>query len=140
MSTVNAWKYGREVYLIGRSHKFKYLSEAERASVIEFIMAIIETRPSLVARLNLKYENAGQVLEKQNSYALLKMVQQIGRNLKVLFPTEEEKELCDVLIEAVKPRASQGYNNYTREEQEVESSEEQIESSEEQEVESSEEE
>ena len=88
MSTVNAWKYGREVYLIGRSNKFRYLSEAERACVIEFITAIIEIRPSLLPRLNLKYENAGQVLEKQNSYALLKMVQQIGRNLKVLFPTE----------------------------------------------------
>lgn len=135
MSTVNAWKYGREIYLIGRSYKFKYLSEAERASVIEFIEAIVESRASLAARLNLKYDNAGKELAKQSDYALLKMVQVIGRNLKVQFPTEAEKELCDALIESVKPRAFQGYNEYTREAEEVieESSEEQevIESSEE---------
>lgn len=112
MSKVNAWKYGREVYLIGRSNKFRYLTEQEREYVITFITEILKTRKSIAARLNLKYENAGKELAKQNSYALLKMVQVIGRNFKVQFPTEEEKALCDTLIEKVVPRAVMGYKNY----------------------------
>ena len=112
MSTVNVWKYGREVYLIGRSHKFRYLTDKERQAVITFIAGILETRPAIAQRLNLKYENAGKVLEKQNSYALLKMVQVIGRNLKVQFVTEEQKALCDTLIAAVVPRAEMGYKDY----------------------------
>ena len=110
--TVNAWKYGREVYLIGRSNKFRYLTSTEREAVIAFISAIVENRKGIAARLNLKYENAGKELEKQNSYALLKMVQVIGRNFKVQFPTEAEKELCDILISELAPRSAQGYKNY----------------------------
>lgn len=112
MSKVNAWKYGREVYLIGRSHKFRYLTEGERAVVIEFIKSILPTRKGIADRLNLKIENAGKELEKQNSYALLKMVQVIGRNFKVQFPTEEEKTLCNILIFELAPRATMGYNDY----------------------------
>lgn len=112
MSKVNAWKYGREIYLVGRSNKFRYLTAKEREAVIAFISAIIENRKGIAARLNLKYDNAGKELEKQNSYALLKMVQVIGRNFKVQFPTEAEKALCDTLIAAVAPRATMGYNDY----------------------------
>lgn len=112
MSKVNAWKYGREVYLIGRSHKFRYLTEEERTVVIEFIKSILPTRKGIADRLNLKLENVGKELEKQNSYSLLKMVQVIGRNFKVQFPTEEEKTLCDTLIEKLMPRSTQGYSEY----------------------------
>ena len=112
MSKVNAWKYGREVYLVGRSNKFRYLTDKERESVIVFITEILKTRKAIAARLNLKYENAGKELEKQNSYALLKMVQVIGRNFKVQFPTEEEKVLAETLISELAPRAKMGYNNY----------------------------
>lgn len=112
MTKVNAWKYGREVYLIGRSHKFRYLTESERTAVIEFITKIVAIRKGIADRLNLKKENVGKSLEKQNSYALLKMVQVIGRNFKVQFPTEEEKTLCDALIEKTAKRNAQGYDNY----------------------------
>lgn len=71
MSIVNAWKYGRQIYLIGRSHKFRYLTDSERDVVIDFITDILETRPALTQRLNLKYDNIGKVLSKQNNYALL---------------------------------------------------------------------
>lgn len=112
MSKVNAWKYGREVYLIGRSHKYRYLTESEREIVIEFIKSILPTRKGIADRLNLKIENAGKELELQSSYSLLKMIQVIGRNFKVQFPTEEEKALCDTLIEKLMPRSKQGYFEY----------------------------
>lgn len=112
MSKVNAWKYGREVYLIGRSHKYRYLTESEREVVIEFIKSILPTRKGISDRLNLKIENAGKELELQTSYSLLKMIQVIGRNFKVQFPTEEEKALCDTLIEKLMPRSTQGYSKY----------------------------
>ena len=144
MSKVNAWKYGREVYLVGRSNKFRYLTAKEREAVIAFISAIVENRKGIAARLNLKYDNAGKELEKQNSYALLKMVQVIGRNFKVQFPTEAEKALCDTLIAAVAPRATMGYNDYqcdviADESSEEESSEEEVSSEEESEESSGEE-
>ena len=107
--TVNAWKYGRTIYMIGRTNKFRYLTENERTVVIDFITAMLPSRVGLIDRLNLKYENAGQELSKQNSYALMKMVQLIGRNLKVQFPTEDQKQLCDAFIQSMKPRDVWGY-------------------------------
>ena len=136
MSTVNAWKYGRQIYLIGRSNKFRELTAKEREAVIEFITAIVSGRRAIADRLNIKKGNPAKELENQNSYSLLKMVQVIGRNFKVTFPTVAEKELCDTLIAAVAPRAEMGYKDYQADVEE-ESSEEQQESSEEEIVEES---
>lgn len=117
---VNCWKYAREVYLVGRSLKFRKFTEAERKAVINFIVAMAGTRPAYVPYINLKFDNtvAGVIsdrLEKQNDYSLGKMVQKIGRSLKIQFCTEEEKALCDALFDATDNRRGQGYNNYTDE-------------------------
>ena len=111
---VNCWKYAREVYLVGRSLKFREFTEAERKAVIDFIAAMAETRPAYVPYINLKFDNtvAGVIsdrLEKQNDYSLGKMVQKIGRSLKIQFCTEEEKALCDALFEATYNRKGQDY-------------------------------
>lgn len=133
MSTVNAWKYGRQIYLIGRSNKFRELTAKEREAVIEFITAIVSGRKAIADRLNIKKGNPAKELENQNSYSLLKMVQVIGRNFKVTFPTVAEKELCDTLIAAVAPRAEMGYKDYqtdVEEESQESSGEEVVEESE----------
>ena len=111
---VNCWKYAREVYLVGRSLKFRGFTEAERKAVIDFIVAMAETRPAYVPYINLKFDNtvAGVIsdrLEKQNDYSLGKMVQKIGRSLKIQFCTEEEKALCDALFAATDNRRGQDY-------------------------------
>ena len=111
--TVNSWQYGRWVYLIGRTVKYRPYTANERTAIITFIESIAATRPSLVPRLSLKYDNAiGATLAKQNSYALGKMVQQIGRNFKSLFPTLAEKELCDTLFTLTDYRRNLAYNGY----------------------------
>jgi len=123
---VNCWQYSRDVYLIGRSLKMRRFTDAEREAVITFIIAMAGTRPAYVPYINLKADNppanefakasSGEEgesssseesrelvwdkLEKQNDYSLAKMVQKIGRSLKVQFCTAEEKELCDALFEA----------------------------------------
>lgn len=121
---VNCWQYSRDVYLIGRSLKMRSFTDAEREAVITFIIAMAGTRPAYVPYINLKADNppanefaeasSGEdgssseksrelvwdKLEKQNDYSLAKMVQKIGRSLKVQFCTAEEKELCDTLFEA----------------------------------------
>ena len=127
---VNCWQYSRDVYLIGRSLKMRRFTDAEREAVIIFITAMAETRPAYVPYINLKADNppcnefvdeevpassdsetqegeaetvrklAWDYLEKQNDYSLAKMVQKIGRSLKVQFCTAEEKGLCDALFEA----------------------------------------
>lgn len=124
---VNCWKYAREVYLVGRSLKFRKFTETERKAVIDFIIAMAGTRPAYIPYINLKADNPsacefvkeGEVnklvwdrLSKQNDYSLGKMVQKIGRSLKIQFCTEEEKALCDVLFAATDNRRGQGYNNY----------------------------
>lgn len=111
---VNCWKYAREVYLVGRSLKFRKFTEAERKAVIDFIVAMAGTRPAYVPYINLKFDNtvAGVIsdrLEKQNDYSLGKMVQKIGRSLKIQFCTEAEKALCDALFEATYDRKGQDY-------------------------------
>lgn len=112
---VNCWQYSRDVYLIGRSLKMRRFTEAEREAVITFIIAMAGTRPAYVPYINLKADNppaneftaseeprelVWDRLEKQNDYSLAKMVQKIGRSLKVQFCTAEEKALCDALFEA----------------------------------------
>lgn len=150
---VNCWQYSRDVYLLGRSWKYRYLTEDERAAIIEFISAMAETRPGYVDYINIKAGNppaaefveeeadssasessdegnAGEgegqedtqeeakrklvwtYLEKQNDESLAKMVQKIGRSLKVQFCTQEEKELCDALFEATDERRHQTLNDY----------------------------
>ena len=126
---VNCWQYSRDVYLIGRSLKMRRFTAAEREAVITFITAMAGTRPAYVPYINLKADNppanefvdvevssdgdqgsdaeatterqlAWDYLEKQNDYSLAKMLQKIGRSLKIQFCTAEEKELCDALFEA----------------------------------------
>lgn len=128
---VNCWKYAREVYLVGRSLKFRKFTETEREAVIAFITAMAGTRPAYVPYINLKADNAPasefvgegeerqlvwDKLAKQNDYSLGKMVQKIGRSLKIQFCTEEEKALCDALFAATDNRRSQGYNDYVADE------------------------
>lgn len=113
---VNCWQYSRDVYLIGRSLKMRRFTEAEREAVITFIIAMAGTRPAYVPYINLKADNppanefatseaprklVWDRLKKQNDYSLAKMVQKIGRSLKVQFCTAEEKALCDALFEAI---------------------------------------
>lgn len=133
---VNCWQYSRDVYLIGRSLKYRYFTEDERAAVITFITEMAKTRPAYVPYINLKADNppanefvdaessdesssseavrelAWTYLEKQNDYSLAKMVQKIGRSLKVQFCTAEEKELCDALFIATDQRRFQTLNKY----------------------------
>ena len=124
---VNCWQYSRDVYLIGRSLKFRPFTEYERTAVIEFITAMAGTRPAYVPYINIKAENppaneftgegdertlAWTCLEKQGDNSLAKMVQKIGRSLKIQFCTAEEKELCDALFEATDARRHQTLNDY----------------------------
>ena len=124
---VNCWQYSREVYLVGRSYKFRGFTAEERTAVIDFIVAMAGTRPAYVPYINLKAGNppankfegegderslAWDRLEKQNDESLAKMVQKIGRSLKVQFCTAEEKELCDALFEATDARRFKTLNDY----------------------------
>ena len=123
MSNVNCWQYSRDVYLVGRSWKFRPFTEDERTAVIAFITAMAATRPAYVPYINLKAGNPpantidGETLfwgrlEKQNDETLGKMVQKIGRSLKVQFCTEEEKELCDALFIATDQRRQKTLSKY----------------------------
>ncbi len=112
---VNCWQYARDIYLVGRSWKMRRFTDAERAAAIEFIVAMAGTRPAYVPYINLKasnppaaeYEGEGderalawKYLEKQNDESLAKMIQKIGRSLKIQFCTAEEKGICDALLAA----------------------------------------
>lgn len=99
IANCNWWQYSKNVYRIGRSVSAKSYTNVEKTAIITFIEAIIVSRPALVQRLNIK-KGSVEELSKQNEYALGKMVQLIGRQLKVLPPTEEEKSLCDTLFTA----------------------------------------
>jgi hypothetical protein len=52
------------------------------------------------------------VLLEQNDYSLGKMIQVIGRNLKILLMTQEEKVLCDRLFFSTDKRRFMTYNDY----------------------------
>lgn len=99
----NWWQYSRWTYLIGRTVKAQNFSDSERSAVIDFIEGIVGTRPALLPRINLKKGDAAEI-SVQNNYSLGKMVQLIGRQLKVLPPTEEEKTFCDELFKVTDPR------------------------------------
>ena len=142
---VNCWKYAREVYLIGRSVKFRSFTEKEREAVIDFIVKMAATRPAYVPYINVKAGNPPAAeyvgekeerklvwdkLAKQNDASLAKMIQKIGRSLKIQFCTEEEKALCDALFAATDNRKGQGYNDYVIDEEETSSENEEETSSE----------
>lgn len=144
---VNCWQYSRDIYVIGRSVKFKPFSATARTAVIEFIGAMLALRPAIADRCNIKvgnpvYEvgatNFEPDLTKQNDYTLGKIVQVIGKSLKVQFATNTEKALCDTLITALAPRKSLGYNGYSEDVVASSSSEEVSSSSEEESSSSSE--
>lgn len=115
----NWWQYSKNVYRIGRSVSAKSYANAEKTAIITFIEAIIASRPALVQRLNLK-KGSVEELSKQNEYALGKMVQLIGRQLKVLPPTEEEKTLCDALFTAAAIGRVAGWGAIDSTEEEIE--------------------
>lgn len=115
--SVNCWKYAREVYVIGREMKFKPETDATREAAIAFIVAMAGTRPAYVPYINAKagnppvaeFEGEGEArkliwdkLAKQNILTLAKMIQKIGRSLKIQFCTEEEKAICDTFFAALK--------------------------------------
>lgn len=100
LANCNWWQYSRWTYLLGRSVKYQTLTAEEKEAVIAFINSILESRTSLIPRINLKKGDVAEI-SVQNEYNLGKMLQIIGRQLKVVPPTEEEKELCDALFEKI---------------------------------------
>ena len=109
---MNVWQYSRWVYLIGRSIKNKSLVESERQAFIDFIEKILVLRPFLSQRINIKKGYNANSWKDQNDYSLGKMLQVIGRNLKIVVLTQEEKELCDKLFLATDKRRFMTYNDY----------------------------
>lgn len=109
---MNVWQYSRWTYLIGRSIKNKSLESSEREAFSTFINEILKTRPMLSSQLNIKKGSNALGLYEQNDYSLGKMLQIIGRNLKVLTMTEEEKKLCDRLFFSTDERRYMTYNEY----------------------------
>ena len=131
-TTINVWQYSRWVYLLGRSVKNKSFTTDERNAIIIFINIMSFVRPGVAQYLNLKRDNAQDIsaeLTYQNDYTLGKMLQKIGRNMKVQFPVAGEKELCDALFTATDKRRYQTYANFV-EDAESSSSSESSESSE----------
>lgn len=109
---MNIWQYARWVYLIGRSIKNKSLQNSEKQAFVIFIDQILKTRPMLKTQINFKVSNSLIEWKKQNDYSLGKMLQFIGRNLKVLPLTLEQKKLCDKLFFATDKRRFLSYNEY----------------------------
>lgn len=109
---MNVWQYSRWTYLIGRSIKNKSLESSEREAFTTFINEILKTRPMLSSQLNIKKGSNALGLYEQNDYSLGKMLQIVGRNLKVLAMTEEEKKLCDRLFFSTDERRYMTYNEY----------------------------
>lgn len=132
-TTINVWQYSRWVYLLGRSVKNRAFTTDERTAVIAFIRAMIVLRPGVVSGVNNKRGNAldfSAYLTYQNDYTLGKMVQKIGKDMKVQFPVVGEKALCDTLFAVTDKRRYQTYNDYVDVEEESSSSEEESSSSE----------
>ena len=117
--TINVWQYSRWVYLLGRSVKFRYFTAEEKEAIVTFLNAMLELRPGCFARFNIKRGNAydfSDTFTYQNDYTLGKMLQVIGKDMKVKFPVEGEKELCDTLFGATDNRRFQAYKNYVTDE------------------------
>lgn len=118
--TINVWQYSRWVYLLGRSVKFRYFTAKEREAIVTFLNAMLELRPGCFARFNIKRGNAydfSDTFTYQNDYTLGKMLQVIGKDMKVKFPVEGEKALCDTLFAATDKRRFQAYNGYVTDEE-----------------------
>ncbi len=105
-ANVSWWQYSRWVYLIGRTAVAKEFTSSERLSAIKFVEGVLKSRAALRTRINLKKGDVAEI-GKQNSYALGKMLKLIGRQLKVVPPTAEEKYLCDILFLETDPRRYQ---------------------------------
>ena len=133
VANCNWWQYSRWTYQIGRSVKAKAFTVEERKAIIAFIEGFIATRDALVARLNLKKGNNAEIA-RQNNYALGKMVQLIGRQIKIVPPTEEEKNLCDTMFALVANNVRiPGWTvleNYKEESEEIDTEDENLENSE----------
>ena len=117
--TINVWQYSRWTYLLGRSVKFRYFTAEEREAIVTFLNAMLEKRPGALARFNIKRGNAydfSNSFTYQNDYTLGKMLQVIGKDMKVKFPVEGEKALCDTLFAATDNRRFQAYKNYVTDE------------------------
>lgn len=113
--TINVWQYSRWVYLIGRSVKFRPFSTTERAAIVTFIVEMNKKRPGIAGIVNGKRDNAldySADFKYQNDYALGKMLQRLGRDMKACFPVEGEKELCDALFVVTDARRYQTINKY----------------------------
>ena len=116
----NWWQYSKWVYNVGRTARLFPFDEDEKAAVIAYVSGEWEARPWLAPRLDNRVvepnalkedEELGYLydLEKLGSETLGRMVQLIGRNLKVVPPTEDEKTLCDALFEATGTRKERVY-------------------------------
>ena len=117
--TINVWQYSRWVYLLGRSVKFRYFTAKEREAIVTFLNAMLPLRPGCFARFFIKLGNAydySDTFTYQNDYTLGKMLQVIGKDMKVKFPVEGEKALCDTLFAATDNRRFQDYKNYVTDE------------------------
>ena len=113
--TINVWQYSRWVYLIGRSVKFRPFNASERAAIVTFIVEMNKKRPGIAGIVNGKRDNALDYsvdFKYQNDYALGKMLQRLGRDMKACFPVDGEKELCDALFVVTDARRYQTINKY----------------------------
>lgn len=105
----NWWQYSRWIYNVGRTGRLFPFDGDERRAAEKFINGMIETRPQIMDLVcnrlgvfkGLEYasvEDWAAFLSAQPVHCISKTVVYIGRQLKVVPPTEEEKEMCDELI------------------------------------------
>lgn len=100
----NWWKYSRYVYNIGRTSRHMAYSESERAAIGAFISGILESRPEIKYKVNLKNLDSSRTIMEQNDYAIGLALQMIGRNLKLYSLSTDEKSLCNALFRATGDR------------------------------------
>ena len=137
----NWWQYARYVYNVGRTSQYMAYTETEKEAIITFLNTILDSRPELKQRVNLKIGNSLKGMEDQNDLSVGKMLQIVGRALKLYSLTEEEKSACDALFEATANRKNKQVSiPQTEEVEETEEPTEQSEGSEEQTEEQGEEE
>ena len=79
-------------------------TETEKEAIITFLNTILGSRPEIKQRVNLKIGNSLKGMEDQNDLSVGKMLQIVGRALKLYSLTEEEKAACDTLFEATANR------------------------------------
>ena len=125
----NWWQYSRFVWNISRTEKFWKFTDDERTAVLAFINDEMEAREWLVDGILNKF-GVVKPLEEQPDYVLAKILGKIGRNLKVVPPTEAEKEACDALFDATGDRKEKLPNIKDESESVTEASESTIDESE----------